>query len=131
MSVERASAPDTLLTANQPMPPTIALSPAGSALPTNPKPTRESTIMGTPAAGPREESRPWVSDPRAVPTRIPRNAPRKPRLNALTASTPTKIVANSRFGEHHVQNSWRGFPCRSASGMNSAPPGSTATTRTP
>ena len=38
--------------------------------------------------------------------------------SASTASTPTKIVANSRFGEVHVQNSWRGRPCRSASAMN-------------
>ena len=39
--------------------------------------------------------------------------------NAATASTPTKIVANSRFGEVQVQNSWSGRPCRSSSGMNS------------
>lgn len=49
--------------------------------------------------------------------------------NASTASMPTKIVANSRFGEVHVQNSWLGRPCRSASAMYSLPPGSTATIR--
>ena len=106
VSVDSADAPDTLLTANQPMPPTIALMPAGSALPTNPKPSRESTIIGTPARGPRAESGPSVSEPRAVPTTTPSAAPQKPRLKALTASTtPTKIVANSRFGEHQVQKS--------------------------
>ena len=40
--------------------------------------------------------------------------------------TPTKTVANSRFGDVQVQKSCMGRPCRSASGMNSAPPGSTA-----
>ena len=49
----------------------------------------------------------------------------KLRLNAATASTPTKTVANSRLGEVHVQKSWIGRPCRSCSAMNSAPPGST------
>lgn len=44
-----------------------------------------------------------------------------------TASTPTKIVANSRLGDVHVQNNWLGLPWRSASAMNSFPPGSTAT----
>ena len=48
-----------------------------------------------------------------------------------TASTPTKTVANSRFGEIQVQNSCSGLPCRSFSGMNSAPPGSTAMTFAP
>jgi hypothetical protein len=44
----RASAPLTLLTANQPMPAMTALSPAGSALPYQPNAMRESTIWGTP-----------------------------------------------------------------------------------
>ncbi len=44
---------------------------------------------------------------------------------------PTKMVANSMFGEIHVHSSWIGRPCRSASGMTSAPPGSTATTLAP
>jgi hypothetical protein len=43
-----ASAPLTLLTANQPMPAMTAFSPAGSALPHQPKEIRESTICGTP-----------------------------------------------------------------------------------
>ena len=55
----------------------------------------------------------------------------KLRLNAATASTPTKTVANSRLGEVHVQKSCSGRPCRSWSAMNSAPPGSTAMTRFP
>ena len=44
---------------------------------------------------------------------------------------PTAIVANSMFGEVQVQSSWRGVPCRSSSGMNSTPPGSTATVLAP
>ena len=48
-----------------------------------------------------------------------------------TPMTPTKIVANSMFGDIQVQNSWSGLPCRSLSGMNSAPPGSTAATFEP
>ena len=44
---------------------------------------------------------------------------------------PTKTVANSMFGEVQVQNSCKGRPCRSLSGMNSAPPGSTAMTFSP
>src|SRR5215213_6209249 len=52
-------------------------------------------------------------------------------LNATIARTPTNTVANSRFGDAQVQNRVSGRPCRSASGMYSAPPGSTATTRSP
>ncbi len=51
--------------------------------------------------------------------------------NATIARTPTNTVANSRFGDVQVQNRVSGRPCRSASGMYSAPPGSTATTRSP
>ena len=58
-------------------------------------------------------------------------AGQKPRPNTATASTPTKIVANSMFGEVQVQNSCIGRPCRSFSGMNSAPPGSTDMTWVP
>ena len=61
----------------------------------------------------------------------PDDGPRNPRLTALTASTPTKIVANSRWGETQIQKIWRGTPWRSTSRMNSAPPGSTATTLSP
>ncbi len=45
--------------------------------------------------------------------------------------TPTNTVANSMFGDTHVKNSRLGEPCRSVSGMNSAPPGSMATTASP
>src|SRR4051794_20935190 len=45
--------------------------------------------------------------------------------------TPTKIVANSMFGDTHVQNICDGLPCRSASGIGSAPPGSTAVALVP
>jgi hypothetical protein len=43
-----------------------------------------------------------------------------------TAMIPTKIVANSMFGDTHVQNICEGLPCRSSTGIGSAPPGSTA-----
>ena len=69
--------------------------------------------------------------PIAVPAMIPSAACKKFRPNAATARTPTKIVANSMLGELQVQKSWSGLPCRSCRGMNSAPPGSTATTRSP
>jgi hypothetical protein len=45
--------------------------------------------------------------------------------------TPTKIVANSMFGDTQVQNCCKGLPWRSLRGMNSAPPGSTAATLAP
>ena len=45
--------------------------------------------------------------------------------------TPTKTVANSMFGETHVQNICDGLPCRSSSGIGSAPPGSTAAALVP
>jgi hypothetical protein len=35
------------------------------------------------------------------------------------------------FGDVQVHNSWIGRPCRSASGIASAPPGSTAVTFAP
>ena len=44
---------------------------------------------------------------------------------------PTAMVANSMFGEVQVHSNWLGTPCRSDSGMNSTPPGSTATTFSP
>ncbi len=67
--------------------------------------------------------------PKPVPITMPATACQNVMPYAATASTPTKIVANSRFGEVHVQNNWRGRPWRSASAMNSLPPGSTATMR--
>ncbi len=59
------------------------------------------------------------------------SACQKLRPKIATPMTPTKTVANSKFGEVHVQNSCNGLPCRSLSGMNSAPPGSTAATFVP
>src|SRR3954471_12770313 len=126
-----ASVPLTLFTANQPMPAVTALSPAGRMLPRNPKGIRDWIICGTPKNGPRVPSSPCESDPSAVPSTIASVACQNVCPNAATASTPTKTVANSRFGEVQVQNSESGRPCRSSSGMNSAPPGSTATTRSP
>ena len=48
-----------------------------------------------------------------------------------TEMTPTKIVANSMFGDTHVQNICDGLPCRSATGIGSTPPGSTAVALVP
>ena len=48
VSALRANAPLTLFTANQPTPAVTAFSPAGSTLPQYPKPSRLSTICGTP-----------------------------------------------------------------------------------
>ncbi len=62
---------------------------------------------------------------------IAANACQNDRPKNSTLITPTKIVANSRLGEVHVHSSWTGRPWRSASGMNSAPPGSTAVTFEP
>ena len=52
----RASAPLMLLTANQPTPATIALSPDGRMLPRKPKPVRLSTIWHKPSFGPQVDS---------------------------------------------------------------------------
>src|SRR5215469_14353593 len=73
----------------------------------------------------------WVVAPSAVPMTIARNVAQKERPKNTTPMKPTKTVANSMFGEVHVQNSCNGRPCRSLSGMNSAPPGSTAMTFSP
>ena len=74
---------------------------------------------------------PWVIEPSAVPSTIARNVAQKLRPKNTTPMKPTKTVANSMFGEVQVQNSCNGRPCRSLSGMNSAPPGSTAMTFSP
>ena len=74
---------------------------------------------------------PWVTPPIALPRTRASAASQNPSPNPATASTPTKIVANSMFGDVQVQNSCIGRPCRSFSGMNSAPPGSTAMTCVP
>ena len=130
-SVDNAKAPLTLLVANHPTPAVIDINTAGTALPLNPKANRAMTIWGTPCSGPRAESRKCATAPRPVPTTMPATACQNVIPKASTASMPTKMVANSRFGDVHVQNNWLGRPCRSASAMCSLPPGSTATTRSP
>ncbi len=127
----RARAPLTLLTANQPMPAVTDCSPAGSTLPHQPNGTRLSTICETPSLGPRALSTPCERAPSPVPSASASTAWPSVRPKAATASTPTKMVANSRFGDVQVQNSCEGRPCRSSTGMNPAPPGSTAATRVP
>src|SRR6266567_2950910 len=126
-----ANAPLTLLTANQPMPATIELIPAGRMLPRNPNPILDSTICGTPNSGPRAASTAIDSEPSAVPSTTASAAAQNDRPKNQTPMMPTKMVANSMLGDTQVQNCWYGLPCRSPSGMNSAPPGSTAPTRSP
>ncbi len=126
-----ANAPLTLLTANQPTPATSALMPAGRTLPRKPKPIRDSTICGTPNSGPRADRKPIDSEPSALPSTIARVAIQNDWPKNQTPMTPTKTVANSMFGDTQVQNCCSGLPCRSLSGMNSAPPGSTAATFAP
>jgi hypothetical protein len=92
---------------------------------------RESTICGTPIDGPRAERMPWVADPSAVPSTIAATAWPNVCWKYSTEMTPTKMVANSRFGDIHVQNRFSGRPCRSLNGMKPAPPGSTAVSRAP
>jgi hypothetical protein len=65
-----------------------------------------------------------VNEPIPVPSTIASRACQKLRPKNATPMTPTNTVANSKFGEVQVQNSCNGLPCRSLSGMNSAPPGS-------
>ena len=72
-----------------------------------------------------------MTEPSAVPTSSASAACQKFRPKNATPMTPTKTVANSKFGEVQVQNSCSGLPCRSFSGMNSAPPGSTEATFSP
>ncbi len=131
VSAFSASAPLTLFTANQPIPATRALIPAGSMLPQYPKPRRLSTICGTPYCGPLVDRMPWVTEPSRVPSTTARKVCQKLRPKNTTPMKPTKTVANSMFGEVQVQKSCKGRPCRSLSGMNSAPPGSTAMTFSP
>ena len=105
VSVARANAPLTLLTANQPMPATTALRPAGRMLPRKPKPIRLSTICGTPNAGPRGGEHGHARSSRArcrARSRAPpaRTTGRRSRRRMM----PTKMVANSRFGDTQVQN---------------------------
>ena len=121
VSALSASAPLTLFTANQPMPATRALIPAGMMLPQKPNPRRLSTICGTPYVGPLVDRMPWVMEPSVVPIKIARNVAQKLRPKKTTPMKPTKTVANSMFGEVQVQKSCSGRPWRSLSGMNSAP----------
>src|SRR5438874_12515259 len=93
-----ASAPDTLLTANQPTPAMTALMPAGSELPQYPNEIRDSTICGTPYSGPRADNAPIVTEPSTVPRTIAPTAWPKVRPNASIARKPTNTVANSKFG---------------------------------
>ena len=101
-----ANAPLTLLTANQPMPATTELMPAGRMLPRKPKPIRDSTICGTPNSGPRAASAPIDSEPSAVPSTIASVAIQNDWPKNQTPMMPTKIVANSMFGDTQVQNCW-------------------------
>ncbi len=71
------------------------------------------------------------SEPSAEPSTIASVAIQNDWPKNQTPMMPTKIVANSMFGDTQVQNCWSGLPWRSLSGMNSAPPGSTAATFEP
>ena len=70
-------------------------------------------------------------DPSAVPSTIASAAWVNDSPKKSVPITPTKTVANSRLGDAQVHSSWTGEPCRSSSGMNSTPPGSTAATLLP
>ena len=100
--------------------------PAGSTLPRYPNGRRLSTICASPRSGPQLVSTPWETAPSALPITIAATACQNVRPKKSTAMIPTKIVANSMFGDTQVQNICDGRPCRSASGIGSAPPGSTA-----
>src|ERR1700746_2612578 len=99
-----ANAPLTLLTANQPMPATTELIPAGKILPRKPKPIRDKTICGTPYLGPRAASTAIETEPSAVPSTIASAADQNVWPKYQMPMMPTKIVANSMFGETQVQN---------------------------
>ncbi len=88
-------------------------------------------ICGSPCLGPQDERTPCVAEPSAVPSTMAANDCQKFSPKASGPRMPTAMVANSMFGEIHVHNSCHGRPCRSPRGMNSAPPGSTATTLLP
>lgn len=88
VSVLRAKAALTLLTANQPTPATSAFTPEGSRLPRKPKEKRPIAICGTPKRGPSRDRIPWVSDPSAVPSRSAAVACQKFRPKKRTEITP-------------------------------------------
>ena len=102
-SAVSANAPLTLFTMNQPIAPVRPFRPAGRMLPKKPNAPRLWTIMGTPNFGPHDERAACVSDPRAVPRMMATAVSQKLRPKMAMPSTPTKTVANSRFGESHVQ----------------------------
>src|SRR2546430_6822568 len=130
-SASRANEPLTLLTMNQPNAPVIVFRPAGRILPRNPNAPRLATIIGTPNFGPQDERIACVNDPRAEPISTAVAVCHRLRPNRVIAIVPTKIVANSRFGESHVQKRSIGFPWRSLRAMYSTPPGSTVATLSP
>src|SRR5215469_7744690 len=99
-----AKAPLTLFTANQPTPATSELIPAGRMLPRKPKPSRDRTIWGTPYNGPRAARKPMDTDPSPVPSTIASVVIQNERPKNQTPMIPTKMVANSMFGETQVQN---------------------------
>src|ERR1700674_1609087 len=126
--VTSANVPLTLLTMNQPKLAVSQLSAAGRKFPKNPNEARPSTIWGTPKRGPIVERIACVTEPMRLPSVTPRTVGQNPPPQTAIGSTPTNTVANSIFGDIHVQKSWIGLPCRSRSGMYSTPPGSTAVT---
>ena len=89
VSALRAKAPLTEFTMNQPTLAVSEFNPAGRMLPQKPKPPRLWTIWGTPNLGPQEERMPWVSEPMAVPTMMPRATLRKLPPKTAMPSTPT------------------------------------------
>ena len=103
-----ANAPLTLLTANQPTPATSELMPAGRMLPRKPKPIRDSTICGTPNSGPRAARKPIDSEPSPLPSTMASAAIQNDWPKNQTPMMPTKMVANSMFGDTQVQNCFSG-----------------------
>ena len=99
--------------------------PAGRMLPRVPKAVRLRTSCASPSRGPQVDRMPWVAPPSALPTTMAAIACQKPRPKKATAMTPTKTVANSRFGADQVASSCQGEPWRLEAGMASMPPGST------
>jgi hypothetical protein len=53
---------------------------------------------------------PWAMPPSALPSTIASTDCQKLRPNAATARMPTKMVANSMFGDVQVQKSRSGRP---------------------
>ena len=74
---------------------------------------------------------PIDSEPSALPSTIASVAIQNDWPKNQTPMMPTKMVANSMFGDTQVQNCCRACRAGRCSGMNSAPPGSTAATLDP